>query len=593
MNYDELTLEQLVELVNEQPENEAAFDALQARIAGDPEAFQQLDGSMEELSEEMMQWLAIDNEYEEEDEMQDAFQAIKTRGLEEVALEVAAADAMLAFPELEIDEIEVETEANRPWRNWVSTERLIPKHTCYPRNLRQLQTIIRKAEAEGKSVRAFGSGHAISDVAVSLDYIINTSRLNSVLPLGESTFKREAAAMHLIQVEGGIKIGELNKQLALRGLALSNMGGSTIQSLAGAISTSTHGSGITLGPFPSFVKSLLLVSTAGKVYRIEPSDGITDPDRWLEPHITLIQDDDHFNAVLVNMGCMGVIYAFTIAVEPAYLLKESRQLSKWSDVKTVINTLGLRQQLEKYRHLEFLINPHETHGDHTVIITKRVRQEGNGIPKGRPGKRNCLPSLLAGLKITPKMFIQLFNLTRKKTPQYLDTSLKGLDDEEFTNHSYEVLNQGTKQLKFVAGAIEVAFPVDRTVEAIEKVMEVCARNVRVHGRYLTSPIGVRFVKKSRAYLSMMHDQDSCLIEVPSIINTKEWKELLIDMEQELLAFGGRPHWGLNMKFKGDTPFRFEDYYPEFHRWQRIYQHYNSRGTFDNKFTNRLSISMRP
>ena len=65
------------------------------------------------------------------------------------------------------------------------------------------------------------------------------------------------------------------------------------------------------------------------------------------------------------------------------------------------------------------------------------------------------------------------------------------------------------------------------------------------------------------------------------------------MEQRLLAIGGRPHWGLNMKFKGDTPFRFEAYYPRFHDWRRIYRKFNAKGTFDNKFTNRLSLSMRP
>lgn len=591
MNYDELRLAQLLALVNDEPDNEAAFEALQARIGGDPSVFQELDGGAADLPEEMLEWLEIENEYEEEDELQQAFDGMKTRSLEAVVLESATADVLRATDDS--SGIEVEMETGRLWRNWVSTERLIPRHTCYPRNLRQLQAIVRKAESEGRSIRAFGSGHAISDVAVSEDYIINTSKLNRVLPLDYSRLKPNVEASHLIQVEGGIKIRELNKELALRDLALSNMGGSTIQSLAGAVSTSTHGSGISLGPFPSFVKSILMVSTGGKVYRIEPTDGITDPTRWMEPHIELIQDDEHFNAVVVSMGCMGVIYALTIEVEPAYLLKETRELSKWSDVKRVINELGLRPQLEKYRHLEFLINPHETKGDHTAIITKRVLQLGDDIPKGRPGKRNCLPSLLAGMKITPRLFMKLFNMTRKKTPQYLDKSLKGLDDEAFINHSYEVLNQGTKQLKFVAGAIEVAFPIDRTIEAIEKVMEVCAHNVAVHGRYLTSPIGVRFVKRSDAYLSMMHDQDSCLIEIPSIINTREWKELLIDMEQELLAIGGRPHWGLNMKFKGETAFQFEDYYPKFYNWLRVYQHYNAKGTFDNKFTNRLSISMRP
>ena len=75
----------------------------------------------------------------------------------------------------------------------------------------------------------------------------------------------------------------MNAYLDGRGLALSNMGGYDHQTIAGVISTSTHGSGITFGPLNDFVRSLDIVAAGGVVYRIEPSDGPTDPDARTRP----------------------------------------------------------------------------------------------------------------------------------------------------------------------------------------------------------------------------------------------------------------------------------------------------------------------
>src|SRR5439155_19620504 len=91
---------------------------------------------------------------------------------------------------------------------------------------------------------------------------------------------QHADAPPLVRVLGGTHIHQLNEQLRERGLALRNMGGYDAQTIAGVVSTSTHGSGLTFGPFPDMVRSLDLVIARGEKVRVEPAYGITDHDAF-------------------------------------------------------------------------------------------------------------------------------------------------------------------------------------------------------------------------------------------------------------------------------------------------------------------------
>jgi FAD/FMN-containing dehydrogenase len=107
------------------------------------------------------------------------------------------------------------------------------------------------------------------------------------------------------------------------------------QTLAGVISTSTHGSGLTLGSFPSFVEALVVVKGDGQVIQIEKANGITDSAKF-ESHtggVQLIQCDKTFNASVVGVGCLGIIYAVILRVRSQYWLSETRTIHKWSELR--------------------------------------------------------------------------------------------------------------------------------------------------------------------------------------------------------------------------------------------------------------------
>jgi FAD/FMN-containing dehydrogenase len=139
----------------------------------------------------------------------------------------------------------------------------------------------------------------------------------------------------LVRVEAGMTIAALNAHLQGLKLALPNMGGFDGQTVAGVISTATHGSGIGFGPLSDMVRSLDIVAAGGTVHRIEPSDGPSDPEayRARHPDHQLHQDDRWFNAAVVGMGCMGVIHSAILEVGPLFYLREVRAMSTWSRVR--------------------------------------------------------------------------------------------------------------------------------------------------------------------------------------------------------------------------------------------------------------------
>jgi hypothetical protein len=164
----------------------------------------------------------------------------------------------------------------KKWQNYVATQTAEPFEIACPKTLPDLQAVLAKAKALGCPVRAAGSHHAWSDAALTDGIAIETHSLLEPLVAADATLLKEPAdAVTLMRVSGGRTIQDLNTALNQRGLALINMGGFDGQTLAGVISSSTHGSGLSLGAFPSFVEALIVINADGQTMQIEKAGGIT------------------------------------------------------------------------------------------------------------------------------------------------------------------------------------------------------------------------------------------------------------------------------------------------------------------------------
>ncbi len=507
-------------------------------------------------------------------------------------------------------------QSRQRWSNWYGNHHSEPKRVCVPGmgtfqgfhkigkekkkkfdriGLKELAILVLRAEKNGRKVKAVGSGHALTAVAQCDDYLVCTHELNQTQRRATEAIKEKyrngyevevnygnvmkKEKRYLFETSGGTKLEHLIDELESEGLALINQGGSSIQSISGAISTSTHGSGMDIGPFPAFVKSITLVGKGGKIYRVEPTDGITDPVEFEKINesscITLIQDDEQFHAVQVGVGAIGIIFSVIIEAQPKYRLFEERKLYDWEKYKALMQEGDLREFANAHRHFEVLINPYEEMtADGEVIPRKCLVTTRNYAPEGKdlPGsqERNYLSSLISGIAISGKLSPWVFNRSYKNMPRMINNSLLRIEDHKdkgggYEDNSRKVLDQGLGELKFYGYAIEFGFPLDKVFIAVERIIEVCKESAQ-YDHFLAAPFSLRFVKHCPAHLSMMSQGDMCMIELVSVKDVTGTVSLLKILEKEMLDLGGVPHWGLSLlPWNKET---LKKAFPKFEEWKK-------------------------
>ncbi|MGH9260499.1 MAG: D-arabinono-1,4-lactone oxidase, partial [Acidimicrobiales bacterium] len=438
-------------------------------------------------------------------------------------------------------------------------------------------------------VRAVGSGHSWADVAVTGGFLFRPERLDKILPRDPSLLRPEVDRATLVQVESGMRIRELNRELDARGLALANMGGYDGQTFVGAISTSTHGSGLAFGPLSDAVESIDLVASGGAVYRVERSAGITDAAQYqrLHPDRKLVQSDDWFNAVVVGMGCMGVIYSVILRVTRKYWLKEVRSLSTWDRVKA---DLRAGDVLKVNRHYEILINPHKVQGRHRCLITTRNPiARPTSLPADK-ASRNFLSELFASLPFVQRLITKLLRRVPEITDEVIDGIIESLVDDAYINVSYKVLNIGVaNEIPAISAEIGVPLQDGAYLAAVDRFLELVAEHKHQLGWYHTAPVSLRFVRASPAFLSMMQDRETCMIEIIMAKGTRGAAEMMRRYESELYTFSGRPHWGQINSLVGGRDLLCS-LYPLYERWMDVHRTLNAAGTFASPFARRAGFA---
>jgi hypothetical protein len=479
------------------------------------------------------------------------------------------------------------------WHNHSHDQECHPTRIEHPSSTEELVQFVREAEELGTSVRAVGAGHAWSDVALTDGILLETDLLHGLSDADDGTLRAHPPADRpLVRVRGGTRVRELNRLLGDGGRGLTNMGGYDAQSIAGVVSTSTHGSGITFGPFPDAVRSLDLVVAGGELVRVEPTDGITDPEAFGARdggERTLVQDDELFYAAGCGMGCMGVVDSLVLEVRPEFWLRERRQMSTWEEVRDDLAG-GV---LDRHDHYELFLNPYAREdGRHELLVTTRTEVQRPHELSSGDGERHPLIEMESSI---PLFWVGL-RLAARFAPSLMRTqfgrTLRRMCDDNYTQISYRVFNIGAAN-KLPAYSSELAVPVegDNHLRTVDRILEVAAESARGRKLFHTSPIALRFVAPSRAYASMMHGQKTMMIELILVSETRNGRRLLEEYERRLAEFGARPHWGQYNTLGADRA-ELERLYPRWDTWMKAYERFNSTGVFDNEFTDRIGISRR-
>jgi L-gulono-1,4-lactone dehydrogenase len=490
------------------------------------------------------------------------------------------------------------------WQNTIRKYKVTPVKLFEPESLADIVTIIREAESKKLKVRAVGSGHSFSDVAVVREYLVDLYRLKKVEKYDTSIIKEKYSNKQFVNSEAGIRVRDLNIALTNMCLALKNMGAFDKQKLGGVIATGTHGTGKDIEAMQGFVHSILLVASEGKVYRIEKTDGITNPASFKEPGVELIQNDDIFYSTVLSFGSMGIIHSLVIEVEPLFFLRETKIQTNWEDLKKewldgTIFTKGDEESAGKPpRSVSFLINPYPLKNkkskkeEHFCIVSRHYEATKPQKWKLIEASRNLISYIFGNFPVTYFYTMFIFNTLPHRAPFLIRGSLKSLRDKKFVHRSHKVLFQGFQFIKQRAYDAEFAFNLYDTPKAIATIDEIIAtaKTMKDDSRlYHSSPLGVRFVKASEAFLATEYHRNVAYIDTPFLLRTHGTETMLEKCQQIMFEKGGIPHWGKSNSILDGKPEFLTATYPKLDTWKATLKKFNPSGTFNNHFMERIGL----
>lgn len=492
------------------------------------------------------------------------------------------------------------------WSDWLGEQTCTPISKTQPTSLDQLVATINDAGSKKQRVRAVGSGHSTSDITrTDGGILIDPHQMAAIMDVDIATLSQRGSTASLIRVQSGILIKDLNQQLDARGLALVHMPAYDGQTISGAMSTGTHGSGALWGPMASMLRSIVMVIGNGTVLQIEPASGaITDPSKFSGTlpeapgvSVVLLQNDDWFNAAQVSMGCLGVIYSYTIEVTAAFHVLENRTATRWEDIKSQFAPEAfnpLPAPLADWDHFELVVSPYVSDDDnkHPCIWIERARV-GN-TPK-RGARQDFWGRILEDVGILfTGVLDNILNLFPRLAPSSINTAMESLttDDAPYIDSSYVVFKVLDSELELKAHAIELHFEAKNLVATVDKLMAIFQTIADQKNLYVAGPVGIRFVAASDALLAPQTGRLTATAEMSNIVGIKKGVELLQEVKSAMSSADRsiRVHWGLDLDTVTAEDAR--DWYGDnLDRWLSVYRQANANGMFNNKFTDRMGITV--
>jgi len=381
------------------------------------------------------------------------------------------------------------------------------------------QEIIADAIRDDARLRALGAAWSSSRVNTTDGRIINTKTLNWVFKMSERNvhafYPGEPADLLLAQ--GGIMIAELNDYLAGKGRSLKTTGASNGQTIAGAMSTGTHGAALDVGPIPNFVVGIHLITGPDRHVWLERASYpvVTDafPDRF---GAELIRDDTLFDAALVSFGSFGIIQAVMIETEEIFLLEATRRRMPFDEtLKHTLDTLDFStlptpHPGERPYHLEVVRNPYDEEGlAYVTTMYKRPYREDYpridfSAGKYRPGD-DAAGFIGELLDTVPRLIPTALNALIG--PLYGEYELKvGKLGEIF----YNTTNRGK------SAACSLGIPLSMASTAMERALAVHEERGPI-----AATVALRFVKASKALLGFQTQAPTmCIVDLDGVLSDR-------------------------------------------------------------------------
>jgi L-gulono-1,4-lactone dehydrogenase len=435
----------------------------------------------------------------------------------------------------------------RVWRNWAGTATATPARWSRPCSEAEISAAVKEAAAAGLTVRALGSGHSFTAVAATSGVALDLSGWTGITAADTGT--------GLVTARSGTTLRALGTELAGVGLAMANMGDIDVQTLAGALSTGTHGTGARLGGLATQVEELELVLADGSVVTCSASS---------RPEL--------FNAARVGLGALGVISTVTLRCVPSFTLLADERPVLVEEVLEQFDELAAAND-----HFEFYWFPY----GRKALVKRNNRLAGRDQPPGSP----VPPPLPAWRRfwefevMENAGFGALCRLGRaspRLIPALNRFSSAALSARTYTDASYRVFVT-PRRVRFA----ESEYAVPR--ESLRHVIAELRNAVPRLADPVMFPVEVRVAAADDIWLSTGYGRESAYVAIHQYTGLPY--QAYFDLFESIVGeVAGRPHWG---KLHSLDAARLRSLYPRFDEFRRVRAEVDPEGRFGNAYLARV------
>ena len=426
---------------------------------------------------------------------------------------------------------------SKEWRNWAGDQRCTPARIESPQSRAELSDAVSRAADEGLTARAVGVGHSFTDAACTGGVMIRMDGLGRVLDVDGET--------GMVKVEGGIAMRALSEAVWGHGLALENLGDIDKQTISGAVSTATHGTGSRFRNISSQLEAMELVLPNGALMEVSAGD-------------------DALLAARVGLGALGVIATVTLRTVPAFSVRRVDSPLPLDETLEAIDDLA-----DGSDHFEFYVFPHTR----TALLRQSERTDED------PRPRNPI-SRFANDVVAENWGMGAISRLGRRSPARIPRLARFASSQvgrsTVLDRSYRVF-ASERRVRFTE--MEYAIPRRHAAEAVGRTLGAAERAEAGVG----FPIEVRFVAADEAMLSPAHERDTCYIAVHQY-QGMAWEAYFRSVAEIMDSYGGRPHWG---KRHFQTAETLAERYPRWEDFQALRRRLDPGGAFRNEYTDRV------
>ena len=427
----------------------------------------------------------------------------------------------------------------RTTSNWARNQRWVPAERRMPASVHEVAQVVTAAHRAGRRVKVIGAGHSFTAVAATDGVQLSLDRLARVVTVDAETGR--------VTVEAGIRLHRLNDALAGVGLALPNLGDIDRQSVAGAIATATHGTGLTLGNLATAVVGVQMVTGRGEIVRCS---GDLDPDL--------------LRVAPVGLGALGVVTEVTLQCVPAFDLHARETVEVLDDVLD-----RFAEHAAAVDHFELYWMP----GTRRCQVKRNTRTDERRAPQPWLG---YLRDKWIGENLAFGTVCRVGRRFPTLTPRISRLVASAAAERELVDRSDRVFCS-PRRVRFVE--MEYGIPVEHVPEAVRRVRAL----TETLPTPVLFPIEVRVSAADDIALSTAFGRTSGWIAVHQYRGAP-YEEYFAGVERIMDDYAGRPHWG---KLHGQRAATLAPRYPQWDAFAAVRDRLDPDRTFANPYLDRV------